>query len=195
MSDNRHTTVREELGIERAPRCDDDGNICVVPPYNGLPFQFYLTSDGQQSTDINLNGNYTTPTDFYHQAFARFDIYSIVINISDNANFVQGDYGAISGGLINGIKFLIITDSVEFPIFQTDNWPIKKNYEWLNLTPNVVLTSFSGIAQTLTVEFNAIKGYGKALQLVTGDRFIVRLNDNFTGLVSHTVAVKGIVYI
>lgn len=34
--------------------------------------------------------------------------------------------------------------------------------------------------------------YGKPINMNAGDRFIVRLNDDFTGLVSHTFGLRGI---
>lgn len=181
----------------RILRTDDDGNLCVAPPSSGLPYQFFLTANGDGTGTVNLNGNYSgAVTDFWYEATTRYEIYSLLINISDNANFNQTDYGAILTGLTNGIKFYagIPKGTLEIPLLTTATQPVKQNYHWLALTPETQLTSFAGLSQTLTVEINMIHQYGKPLTLDPGQSIIVKLNDNFTGLVNHTFGIRGIKY-
>ena len=190
------STVKISDGPFRSSRCDNDGNICVTQPSAGLPFQFFLTANGDGTGAVNLNGNYTSPTDFWYEATARYEIYSLLISISDNANFNQTDYGAITAGLTNGVKLLIRLedDITEIPILNTGAFPVKTNAQWLSLTADTSLTSFAGLAQSLTVNFDLIDHYGKPFTVTTGQKIIVRLNDNFSGLTNHTFGLRGILY-
>jgi hypothetical protein len=177
-------------GQFRNPRCDDEGNICVVPPSSGQPFRFFFTSGGDGTGNKNLNGNYITPTDFFYEANTRFEIYQFLITVSDNASFNQLDYGGIVGGLINGISFLLeFSFGGEVPILTAE--PIKYNYEWYEVATDVKLTTFAGLSQTLQVIVDLPRSFGRPLTLDPGDKVIVRLNDNFTGLVSHTFRLHG----
>lgn len=191
------STIKISDGPFRSQRCDDDGNLCVTQPSAGLPFQFFLTANGNGTGAVNLNGNYSSaPTDFWYEATARYEIYSLLISISDGANFNQGDYGAITLGLTNGVKLLVRfeDDVTEIPILNTGAFPVKYNYHWLSLTASTMLTTFAGISQTLTVNFDLIDHYGKPFTINKGQKLIVRLNDNFTGLINHTFGLRGILY-
>ncbi|MFA6213434.1 MAG: hypothetical protein WC714_28615 [Candidatus Obscuribacterales bacterium] len=159
---------------------------------SGRPTQFFLTAAGNNTGAYNLNGNYSaSPLDIYYEATSHYDLYSLLVVISDNANFNQADYGAIVGGLTNGVSFFIKPSGLpEIPLLSGVS--VKHNYEWLTLNHDFVLTSFAGLAQTATISFEITEDYGKPINMSSGDRFIVRLNDDFTGLVSHTFGLRGI---
>ena len=185
---------KDDEGPFRSVRTDDEGNLCTVPSYAGLPYQFFLTADGLQSTSHDLIGDYSvTSDDFYYTATTRYDIYTVLISISDNANFNLGDYGAIASGLTNGVKFYIkLEDGVtELPLLGTGFNPIKTNGDWFTLTPDCLLTTFAGLSQSLTIDINLVKQYGKPLSLDPGQTFLIRLNDNFSTLVHHTFGLRG----
>lgn len=188
------STVKEDEGPFRSLRSDDEGNLSVAPPSSGLPFQFFLTANGLGTGNHNLNGNYTSPTEFLYTSTSRYEIYSVLVSISDGSSFNQTDYGAIIGGLTNGIKFFVKVGEVYIPLLGTGEYPIKTNYEWLSISPETELTSFAGLAQTLSINFNIINQYGKPLSLGIGQSFVVRLNDNLSGLVNHTFGLRGILY-
>lgn len=183
-------------GVSRRIRTDNEGNLCVVPPDSGRPFQFFLSRNGAQTGTINANGNYSSsPVDFYYESTGRFEIYSLIVNISDNANFNQEDYGAITGGVTNGVKFLAgIGNGIEVPILRSDVWPIKKNYQWASIASDIKLTSFAGLAQTMIIDFHIPDSYGKMFSLDPGQSVIARLNDDFSGLVSHTFIIRGTLF-
>jgi len=182
----------------RIARCDNEGNLCVVPPISGAPFQFFLTTDGNGTGTISLNADYSSaPTDvFYTSSISRIDIYTLLICVSDNANFNQTDFGAIAGGLVNGIKFLVrFEDGItEVPILSTNIRPIKKNSDFLSLTAHSNLTTFNGTAQTLICDLNVEDEYGKPFALEKNQRLIARLNDNFSALTDFTIGIRGIRY-
>jgi len=51
--------------------------------------------------------------------------------------------------------------------------------------------AWAGTPQTSIAEILAVQSYGCPLSFKAGDRFIIRLNDNFTGLLNHTFLICG----
>lgn len=171
---------------------DFEHNLCTVPSVQGRPTQFFLTASGNGQGVFNLNGDYSAaPTDFYYQATSTYYIHSLLVSISDSAGFNQTDYGAItSGTVVNGVKMFIKPNGLaEIPLLSGIGF--KYNYEWLQVTPHTILTQFSGLPETLSVDFDIVADYGMPITMNVGDRFIIRLNDNFTGLVNHTFGLRG----
>ena len=165
-----------------------------LPISNGRPTQFFLTTAGNGTGVYNHNVNYAaTPTDIFYTATAVYDIYTFLVVISDNANFNQTDYGAIAGGLTNGVKvFIQPAGQAEIPLLS--GVAFKQNYEWLGITEHTQISSFAGLSQTLTIGFDINIDYGKPINMNVGDKFIVRLNDDFSTLVSHTFGLRGVKY-
>jgi hypothetical protein len=173
-----------------------DGGVCVTSAGIGAPTQHFLTSTGDGLTGtVNFNGNYaTTAIDAYWQASAAttFDVYSVLISISDNATFNQTDYGGIvAGTIVKGIKqYVSPAPGIEVPLIS--GYAVTANYLWSNITPDVTLTSFAGsTGQTLIILVDLVKLYGCPLHMGKGWKFITRLNDNYTGLVSHVFSIRG----
>lgn len=184
-------------GVEdnyRLIKTNNDGELCVVPPTSGLPFRFFLTANGNGTGNSNLNGDYSaTPTDFFYIATNHYDIYTLLVSISDNASFNQADYGAITLGLTNGVSFFMeIAPGDQRRLISTN--PVKSNYNWLADISDAKLTSFAGLSQTLTLALHVKDTFGMPLTMLPGWKFIVRLNDNLTGLVNHTFALRGILH-
>jgi hypothetical protein len=180
------------ISVNEKNNHDQEGNPCSVPSIIGRPTQFFLTSSGDGQGPYNLNGDYSaSPTDFYYQTTSTYYIQTLLVTISDSTTFNQTDYGGISTGtIINGVKVFIKPSGLsEIPLLS--GVAFKYNYEWLQVTPDTILTQFSGTPQTLTINFDITHEYGMPIMLNTGDRFIIRLNDNFTGLVSHTFGLRG----
>ena len=195
--DRQYVSItRYNEGNFRIIRTDDDGNLCTVPPSSGLPYQFFLSSNGLQTGTINAIGNYSaSPTDFRYTASSRFEIYSLVINISDASKFNQSFYGGMSAGLTNGIKFFVdVGGGIELPLLRSEVFPVKQNNQWLSIASRAELTSFDGTAQTLSVYLNIVESYGRTFPLDSGQKFIARLNDDFTGLTGHTFILRGTVF-
>jgi len=185
-------TVLNAQGNYRDFRCDEDGNTCVVPPLSGRPVGYFLTSAGDGTGDFNLLGNYAAATtDFYYLATTRYRIYTVQICISDASSMNQIDYGAIASGLTNGITLWIrLASGVEIPLL--GGMVVKNNQHFLNLTRHIVLTQFPGVPQSFVVSFPLWEDHGMPITLEVGDRFIARLHDDYTPLVSHTFLLRGI---
>jgi hypothetical protein len=170
-------------------RGDDFGNLCTIPPYNGFPSQEFLTSSGASSGTINNNLNFTVATDIFHLALSEFRIYSLVMTLSTPTKINQTDYGSISGGLTNGINYYYKPNGLAEQ--KLNNHTIKTNDDYCILTPEFKITQFEGTAQTISILLDIRKLFGVPLVLKTGDKFIVRLQDNFTSLSHHVFCING----
>jgi hypothetical protein len=162
----------------------------------GLPTIKFLTSNGISSATHNINGNYSAaPTDFYHTITSiGYNISTVLISLTDSVGFNYVDYGAIAGGLTNGVKFYFYDLKLNTEIPLLGGTVFKQNWEFLTVTQETRLTQFAGLPQTLTVNIRLIDDFGVPLHMNTGDKFIVRLNDDLTGLVGHVISLRGIAY-
>lgn len=159
--------------------------------FKGLPYRFFMTQAGNNTGEINLIGNYSAaPVDFYYEAVDRFEVITFLITISSSNKFNQTDYADIIGGLTNGVG-IFIKPAGQAEIRLLTNSNIKVNHEWYRLTEHIQLTSFFGNPQTLSMNINLVEDFGSSLTLNAGDRLIVRLNDNFSTLVSQTFMIRG----
>lgn len=162
-------------------------------PREGIPLVKFLTSAGGSwkiTTDNSAGVDY-----FYEPPEGHgFVVHSLCVQVSDDAKFRQEDYGAITGGLTNGISFWISTNGVETPLLASI--VVKKNYDWSKITPDLTITAWEGLAQTLIANLDADARFGLPLQLssINKNKIIARTKDNFTGLVDHTLAIGGILY-
>jgi hypothetical protein len=170
------------------------GNLCTVPgPFGASPYTKFLTAAGDGSGSNNRNGNYAaaaTDLGFTPAAGFDFDVYSMVVQVSDATTFNQTDYGGISLGLTNGVSFFIQTGATFVPIFSGQ--VTKQNLDWFRITTDVLLTSWSGTPQTLAILIDLPKNYGTPFTIPSGFKFLVRLNDDLTGLVYHSFCLRGI---
>ena len=161
---------------------------------SGLPVVRLLSSVGDGTGTTNLIGNYSgAVTDFWYQppSTQKFYIHNISMNISDNTSFNQTDYGAISGGLTNGVTLWINIAGTDYPL--ASGLIFKSNIDFMTLSPHNNLTSFAGTSQTLVVDINLIEDFGIPLILdgTQNAKFIIRLHDNFTSLIAQTVSLRG----
>ena len=161
----------------------------------GIPMQFFVTQAGNGTGDYHITGDYSAaPVDYYYEATSKYDIYNILISVSDDKSFNQLDYGGLSLGTItNGIKFFVRPPGgSDIPLLSGVG--VIANYQWLTLSPNVFLTTFAGLEQSLSIVFDIEASYGIPLTLVPGARIIARVNDNFTGLYDQTIGLRGLFY-
>lgn len=169
-------------------------NVSNILP--GLPYLKHLSLTGDSGGSGELNADYSAATTkFYYQPTTgtKFYIHNVLIKIADDASFNMTDYGGISGGLTNGVTFYVSPDGGTTEIPLLGGHVFKQNYHWAAITPHFLLTTFSGTAQTLTVNINLIDQFGAPLALdgTAGHQFIVRLHDNFSTLVGHHFALQG----
>lgn len=180
---------------EKLIRGDRYGNVCTTTPADGIPKQYFCSTTGNSTGTFNAIGNYSgAATDFYVESVSRYEVHSLLVNVTSGANFHQSDYGSLAAPTIaNGVKlFVKPLGAAEIPLLS--GYAVKTNSDWTLLTRDTILTSFAGTSQTLVANFNITEDYGKPIMLELGDRFIIRLQDNFTGLINNTFGLRGILF-
>lgn len=162
-----------------------------LPLHSGSPTFKYLTVAGDGTGEHNLSGNYSsTAIDAHYLAVTDFFIHAGICAISDSSKFIQANYGGLNAALTHGVKIIYKPNGgAEQMMFNSAG--IKANYEWLSIGADTSLTSFDGSAQTQVVTFDFVKMFGKCMHLAPGDKMIVRLNDNFTGIDHQSFAISG----
>lgn len=172
--------------------------IVSTTPFISRPFLRWLNLNGDGThTTAAIVGNYSAGpgVDFYFQVPAGFtyEIAQILITISCGGGLGQSDYGNIAGGLTNGVKLIQKKNGVETQLI--GGLTVKKNYEFVAATNNVLITSFSGGSQTIQFSFDSFKDLDSYIELNgnTNDQIIFRVQDNFTSLVNQKVTIRGVI--
>jgi hypothetical protein len=121
------------------------------------------------------------------------NLQRLLVNIEDVGNFDADNYGNnISLTSDNGVQVICSVNGVSTD--HTDGLLIQSNAEWNRLAGiDTVLSDYGTGNQHLNVRYTMAKARpdGVVLKGDEGDRFIVRLKGNFTGLVSHYFMVQG----
>ena len=152
----------------------------------------FLTQAGDGTGNVNANGNYFgAPTFWYIEPPAGHSYYinKLVIQIVDNGVANSGDYGAIAGGLINGVTVRSRIDAVTSLAFGFNG--VLNNRQLARVCDNFVVTEFSVNDRIIRGEMDFARAWGGPLLLqsddpMNPDRIEILLSDNFTGLLSHT---------
>ena len=154
------------------------------------PRHIFLTDTGNGQGALSYTGDYSvTAKDIYFEALTKFEIYTLMFNVSDNSKFLQVGYGGMAA-LTNGLKFFFKPNGqAEIPLF--GGYAVKSNLGMVNLTQDTTLTQFDGTNETLAATIDSVQHYGMPLYMNTCDRFIIRLNDDFTALVAQSFIIGG----
>jgi hypothetical protein len=139
----------------------------------------------------NANGDYsTTAGEFVIEVPAgetKLNLSRVIVYIEDSGTFKAETYGALAA-LTNGVSLVIEKNGVETDL--TDSTPIKTNAQWGRLCYDVDVKTWGNGNSATVVRWTFSKS-GVDLSLQMGDRVIVRLNDNLTGLIDHTFLFQG----
>jgi hypothetical protein len=102
------------------------------------------------------------------------------------------DYGAIAGGLTNGVGIHWESASGVTETVLTDAKPVRTNANWGGMCHDSESRNWGAGNNFLTVRWTFAKA-GRPLRLVGDDtaRFVVTLNDNLNDLVDHSFLVQG----
>ncbi len=150
-----------------------------------------LTDTGVESAGAvtNFIGDYSvTPQDAFITAppGQLLKIEIVNISITDAGSFAPGDYGNILDGLPNGILTVLELDGVEF------SNPVKlinTNVELFSIDSAAQIIEYGNNIRTLVARFQL--GTPLVLNGDTQDKFILRLSDDMTGILTHEFTVIG----
>ena len=151
-----------------------------------------MTLDGDPMGDANMavDGS-VTPVEFFIRPTAGFQFFSSItsIEVSDSGSPTLTDYGSITGPLTNGIQFFVDIDGVVTDILA----PIKSNRDLLNLAPTLTRQDYSGnqSLEIYTFDTGLHADSPVVLNSASGDRFGVRVQDDLSTLIAHSVVTKG----
>ena len=159
------------------------------------PFEHYLDTNGDGTGTRNAVGDYSaTPTDFYYQppVGVTVELTKLIIHVADKGLFSFDGYGAISAGqVVNGLQVLVERLG-QVVLVLTDGEPITDNASMSHLNTDYQLVHFSNNHDSSSVSFD-VATFDTPLQLHgdLGDKLILRLNDDFTGLDDHHFIAYG----
>lgn len=173
----------------------DDPTIAI--PVSG----FFADENG--NIDARANASLANPEDFFIEADPENDIYisSISIKISDQ-NAILSDFGALTGGITNGVQLIYKNQEVG-EVILADN--LRSNFDIIRLchgTPAVssgveafratnVEGNSEGYIPVLSFSNNFGLAYGVRLRAGTFDRLIMRIRDNISGIDAFDVFYYG----
>lgn len=157
-------------------------------------FRRYLDTNGDSTGTKSAVGDYSaSPAEFFIQPIVNevMALSLLLPSIMDSGKFSSSGYGAMTM-LPNGIS-VQKTDSVGAVLEDlTDQVPIRCNGHWLANAGNAVRDQDPAAADNwMTVSWSL----GDRLPLVLRheERFVIKLNDDFTGLEAHWFKVEGVI--
>ena len=158
------------------------------------PFRRYLDTNGDGTGTKSAIGDYSgAPEEFFIQPPTDdvFALSMLLPSIGDAGKFGSSDYGAMSM-LTNGI-LVQKTDSVGNVLEDlTDQVPIRCNGHWLANAGHATRDEDPAAADNwATVSWSL--GGRLPLVLRHEERFVVKLNDNFSGLTAHWFKIEGVI--
>ena len=158
-----------------------------------LPFFINVTDDGLPTgnSDMTVDGS-VTPVEFWIQppSGTTYNMLIATLGIGDMANLSQTDYGNLPM-LTNGVEFFFELNGVTLPTTA----PIKSNSEAIGLVSSVDFIEFSGNVRVMRLS-EPFLAFSKGIVLNgdTNDRFVVKIQDDLTGLIQHTEGIRGMAW-
>jgi hypothetical protein len=158
----------------------------------GIPLHRRASTNGDGTGDTNIIGDYSgAPVDFYIQPAINeiFVIthYTLILCADDSVRLDQ--YGSLLA-LPNGIQVVIQTLGIPIPIFTL----IKTNRTLFHLCdkgPHTTRLLGGENLLHINLDFSGNLSKNNKLFGSLNDKFIFRVNDNFTGLCEHTLVAYG----
>ena len=154
----------------------------------------FLDSNGDGSGTHNLNGNYSGgATEFWIEcpasADAQYEISRLIVNIEDTAGMSAQEYGNLGAALTNGVKLehRYVDDTVRLNLTPD---PVQANADWSAYCYDAQVLSWGPGDEMLAVRWTFSKS-GDFLVLEHGEKLVVILEDDLTGLISHRFLVQG----
>ena len=160
---------------------------------NSKLFSEFLSINGEDNTHSITNANATLTTFSIAPAAGKvLELNRILITVQDSGVIDATDYGAIAGGLTNGMT-LSVHDADGLKYLLTDSHkPIKTNVDWGAYCYDVEDKSWGTGDNFLVARWTFAKS-GKPVYL-RGDRserLVLETADTMSALVEHLVLAQG----
>lgn len=155
-----------------------------------------LDTVGDGSGVVDAVGNYlATPQDFLIKPdVGRYIIARLIVTVGDTPGMHAQEYGNLDSALLNGIAVGVYDDEGLVYNLTDPNFPVTTNANWGSTCYDVDIKSWG---QTPTDELLLVRWTfartGKDIDLRSwlGEKLVVTLNDNFTGLQAHHFMAQG----
>ena len=153
-----------------------------------------LDTVGDGTGTIEATGNYSAAVEeFFIQPAATevIRLSRLLISVEDSGNFDAAKYGnGIT--LSNGIKVICYNGETDTESSHTGQLSVMHNADWGSYCYDVDVKTW-GIGNEVLLARWTFQKSGQYLRLrgSVGDKFIIRLEDDFTDLVEHKFIVQG----
>ncbi len=159
-------------------------------------FYRFLDTAGDGTGIKQQSDDFSTTADFYQvdpPAQGFFAIHLMTVQIRSSGMMSGNKYGD-QPELTNGITAAIIDLDDNVVTDLTDGQPVKNNADWAKFAYDARMLDFGpGSAsgdQYLRVRWKFADA-GQPVFISQGERFAVKLNDDFSGLISQTAQIQG----
>lgn len=156
----------------------------------------YLDTNGDGTGTKEANGDHSSAEEilFYQPPInSLIEIHRLIIFMEDATGMRWDRYGSLAGGLTTGIVVRVSDDSgVQLDL--TDGLPVKTNGHWRRSFFDGTISARGGGNDVFAARWSLFKS-GEPVTLRCNhlhQRLEVVLNDNLTGLVSHTFQAQCI---
>ena len=122
----------------------------------------------------------------------QYEVARMIVSIEDTAGFQAAEYGNLGAALTNGVSVLVTNSSGDTILDLTDGAPVKSNAQWSSLCYDADLKTWGAGNELLAVRWTFTKA-GEPILLKPGQSLVVRLNDDFSGLIGHVFEVQGLI--
>jgi hypothetical protein len=149
--------------------------------------KFLRNAQGSEQANGNYSGDSTEF--FYSRSDRSVCLRTLLVAIVDNGAFSRDGYGGTSA-LTNGIGVRIKEgDNVILDL--TNSRPIKSNAAWGFFAYDEWNRPVGPGDGAMVVRWRFAVSTGADIKLLPGQRFVVELNDDFTGLLAHLFLLYG----
>ena len=157
-------------------------------------FHHFLGTGGADAGTTNLAADFSTPDDAYVEADALWHIHSVIVSLMDGKGFEAEEFGNLGVALTNGLQFILERDletgPTEFDF--TFIKAIKSNHDFEMYFGPVGRSNWTNTTkESIAIQWNSGESGGTPIVLRKGERFILRLADNLSGLDQLYVSVQG----
>lgn len=158
-------------------------------------WSFYKTLKLNGTGASSMVGAYSpaSPGDFWVECEASkgpLTLARILIFIEDGRGFAAENYGSDATPLTNGIDMYIADSSGNALMSFFDGLLVKSNSQWARICYDAVISDYGVGNESFGVRFTFGKS-GSPVVLESGERVVMRIQDDLTGLISHHASVQG----
>jgi hypothetical protein len=160
----------------------------------------YLDTDGDGGGTDNANGNYASAADDFYienalgaEGGQTYEIHRMIVSAQDTASMQAQEYGNLGAALTNGIRIYVDQGGGDGETAIDGGLAIKSNAEWGRLCYDVEVKSWGSGNEMLLVRWTFSKAGDPLILRQKNSKLIVRLNDDFSGLIDHHFMVQGVI--